>query len=192
LEIKDPVYAAYLIFRGCKLVKIDRYCPPNPKKYIFDGSARDEPYEAEFLCAIGQGVKTTWLDFKNRMDNLQAKEDRLFRQTSTQRIDRNGKEHWLGQEVFVTSSQPVAAFLLSRGIQIHGASEIRKGNYLFAFLNHARADALTLEMLDGDAEGTWYEMKEKYKHATSLRIHFCRPNRTKREPPQLKVSGASG
>lgn len=194
LEIKDPVFASFLISRGCKLLTIEPYCPPDsPKKYIFDGSVRNGPYEAEFLGAVGQGAKTTWLDFKNRIENLQAREIHLLHCHSS-RTERNGKETWLGQDVFVTSSQVIAAFLLSRKIQIHGAKEMRKGNYLFAFLEHEKASELTLEMLSGEAEGTWYEMKEKYKHATSLRLHFCRKKTTppKREPQQLRASGTNG
>lgn len=193
LETKDPVFAAYLIFRGCKLLTIYPCNRATPKKYFFEWSEDIISYEAEFLGATEHGVKTTWLDFKNRMDNLQAKEDRLFRYSSTLRIERNGEENWLGQRVFVTSSQPIAAFLLSKGLQMFGASEIRIGNHLFAFLDHEKASALTLEMLDGTMGDSWYEMKTKYKHATALRNNFCRPRRQVKKSYQvLKASGTNG
>lgn len=194
LEVKDPVYAAFLISKGCKLVTIEPYRPPmSPKKYIFNGDVRDKGYNAEFLGAGGPGAKTSWLDFKNRLDNLQTKEERLFRNSSS-RIEIDGKETWSGKNVFVTSCQATAAFLLSRGAVMYGAKEIRRMKYLFAFSNQEESYNLALEMLDGDAEATWYHMKEKHKQATAYRNHFCRKkSREAREArEELRASGTNG
>lgn len=192
---RDPIYAAFLIFKGCKLLTIKPYYPQDPKEYVFEGSdpVVDGTYYAEFIGAVEQGAKTTWLDFKNRMENLQAKEDRLFRHFCV-RTEKSGEDKWAGQDVFVTSSQAVAAFLLSRNVQPYGAREIRKGNHLFAFRDQERCNILVNEMLDGDTEDTWYFMKEKHKQATSLRIHFCNMEKKKRgsEPQRLRASGTNG
>lgn len=192
-ETSDPIFAAYLISKGCKLLTVIPHRKPRPKKYHFAWSWEIIAHEAVFLGAREQRVKTTWLDFKNRMENLQDIEDAILN-ISSSRMKRDGIETWLGKEVFVTSSQVVAAFLLYRGAQIYRASEIKKNNYLFAFLDANGSKALAKEMLSGQVEETWYAMKEKYKLATSLRRHFCRPKKkpTQEESQGLQVSGTNG
>ncbi len=196
LAVKDPVYACFLISKGCKLVDITPYQYSQPKEYIFDSSATNSSLNAEFLGATESRVSTTWLDLKNKMDNLQDREDAIFNRPSF-KVKRDGEENWLGQEVFVTSSQVVAAFLISRGAKIFGASEIQKGrSYLFAFRNPKAAKSLMLELLSGEVEETWYAMKQEYKHVTDLRHHFCKVRKKGpspvREPQRLRASGTNG
>lgn len=191
LEIKDPVFAAFLISRGCKLLTIEPYSPPNPKMYIFDGEVRNGPYESEFLSAMEDGVVTTWLDFKNKMDNLQVIEKYMFR-CHYWRTERTGKETWHGKDVFVTSCQVIASFLLSRKLKVCTIKPSGKGNYTFVFPDQEKADSLTRELLDGEAKATWYEMKEKHKYATALRLHLCRSKEKEQEPQQLRASGTNG
>lgn len=196
LEIRDPVYASYLIQKGCKLLGIEPYVKPkSPKKYIFSDSAKDEPHEAFFLGSIAARERTTWLNFKNAMENLLDKEGHLLRQFSD-RPEKTGVETWhrKNKTIFQTSNQVVAAFMFSKELTVNsifGLGENR--GYLYTFSDYKKAYDFYDEMISGEAEDTWWNMKCWYKLATEIRKHMIdhRPKKKVIEPV-IEVSAAEG
>jgi L-rhamnose mutarotase len=180
LEIKDPVFAAYLLSKRCKLQGIEpsSKSPPEPKRYIFDEAVKSESHEADFLGIAKQPADTTWRNFIDQMNNLQIIEDQLLRQI-TNRPKKIGVEARSGNKetVFVTSDQGVAAFLLTHnvGMWLQDVQEMGKDRgHLFIFSEYKEAQRLYTQMLNSRRNDSWWNMKCAYKRATSMRRALLR------------------
>lgn len=173
LEIVDPVFAAYLMYRGCTVEEVEPASSSNnPKKYIFDEKVKDTPFEAEFLGINVAPLRTTWRNFIEQLNSLFTMEDLILRQY-TNRPRRIGIDTRIEKTpVFVTTDQGGAAFLLTQNggilpVDVRGMGSDQ--GFLFVFSEHKRALHLYTEMLNGKKSDSWWNMKCAHKRATSIR-----------------------
>jgi hypothetical protein len=180
LEIKDPVFASFLLSKGCELKGIEPSSKNEPKLYLFDESVKEEPHEASFLGCGCPREKVAWRDFVTHMNRIMRVEDLKLRQMSD-RPNKTGVELYKGTKVFVTTDQAVAAFILShadkKGIVTLSVQMMGKDKgYKFVFDDpNGWTEAAVARMLEGkNFTDTWWNMKSSFKLATSIRRKFTR------------------
>lgn len=179
LRIVDPVFATYLIHKGCELDDIEPSgWKDEPKYYLFDESVREADHESAFLgCGMPKEM-VSWRDFITGINRLFKVEDLKLRQVSD-RTETTGWELIKGEKFFVTTDQAIAAFILShadnKGITVSSVRQI-KGGYKFIFSdpNNWAESAITKMLEGGNYVDTWWEMKCSYKLATSIRRKYKR------------------
>lgn len=180
LEIKDPVFAAYLVSKGCELKGICPSSKTEPKLYLFDDAVKEEQHEARFLGCKTQRDKVAWRDFITSMRRLIQLEDLRLREMSD-RPNKTGWEIYKGAKVFVTTDQAIAAFILrnsdKKGIVALDVQRLGKDKgYKFIFDDPNKwAESAVPRMLEGhNFVDTWWNMKCDFKLATSIRRQITR------------------
>ena len=182
LEIKDPVFAAYLLSKGCELKGIDPSSKSEPKLFLFDESVKEDNHEAGFLGCGCPRERVAWRDFITHMGRIMRVEDLKLRQMSD-RPNKTGVELYKGTKVFISTDQAVAAFILGnsdkKGIVTLDVQMLGKDKgHKFVFDDpNGWTESAVARMLEGNNFlDTWWNMKCYFKLATSIRRKFTRPS----------------
>jgi len=176
IKIKDPVFAAYLMSRGCTLEGIEPSGRDDPKYYAFNDSIGPE-HEMVFLGIRNQRSTCKWRDFIGHISNI-SKVERLKIDQRSSVVSLTGVEMVSGKKMFVTTDQAVAAFILceDHASLVHNVHAIKEKQYKFLFPDEDGCiESLVSDMLETNMwENTWWNMKCYYKLATSIRRQAVR------------------
>ena len=179
LIIKDPVFAAYLLFKGHEPKEINPYIRgERPKTYVYGPEVRDAHYDRPFLGSRMRQEKASWRDFLTWMNRLIEIESLQLNQHHDGRHETGLVLSKLASEssqrqCFATTDQAVAAFILGFSDKIGSilvsVQSLGKG-YRFVFTEGAAIyEEYGIMLQTGEQRESWCTMKSLYKLATMIR-----------------------
>ena len=175
LIIKDPVFAAYLLYRGHEPVVIEPSVKgEQAKSYVYGIDVRDAHYDRPFLGSRMPKDTISWRNFITWMDRLIEIEDLRMHQ----RHDRQNESGIIlhrDNTCFSTTNQAVASYILSLSdpyniLPIDTQQLGRDRGFRFIFSEGDRVFTLYNHMLENDdVTASWQHAKDMYKLATMIR-----------------------